>query len=253
VAEVELPNDLAVQELCFRTDGERLWLFGFVGSEFHALAYDRTLTRVGDYQPALTRSPAGWPIQVHPSEDAFVLTLSEDDDDPEAGVRRVGVQIEHGKPRIVFDEGEIDHPCIGFTSDGRFLIGIEPFSRIMAMPWPTYRVGHEAPFEPHEGRPVGMIVGNHLVTERHSAAEIVYDPASQTASAREKHDSALWVLALPTLEEVGLLSWASRGFGAPEDDAGLNIVDSVGDDCFLESRRDVDGESYALRLWRLRF
>ena len=91
-----------------------------------------------------------------------------------------------------------------------------------------------------------------MVTERHSAPKIVYDPKTQTAEAHDQHDSALWVLALPALEEHGLLNWASRGFGKPEDDAGLDIVAAVGDDCFLESRKDEGSESYALRIWRLR-
>ena len=199
VAEVALPDDLTVQEFRFRADGERLWLFGFVGSDFHALAYDRALGQVGDYRPELTLSPVGWPIQVHPTADAFVLTLSVDQDDPEAGIRRIGVQVENGEPRIMFDEGEIDHPCIGFTNDGRFLIGIDPFTRVMAFPWPTYRCDHEAAFEPeHEGRPVGMIVGEHLVTERHGAAAFVWDPQTQSAQAQEKQDSALWVLSAAT-------------------------------------------------------
>ncbi len=251
VAAAALPHELALEHFCFRLDGERVWLFGFVDSTFHALAYDRSLALVGDYQPPLTLSPVGWPIQVHPREDAFVLTLSEDQDDPQAGVRRVGVEIAKGEATIVFDAGDIAYPCLGFTQDGRFLIGLDPFTRTMVFSWPTYAPGAEASFEPdHEGRPVGMIVGNHLVTERHSKAEIVFDPKTQTAEAVEKHDSSLWVLALPTLEERALLPWADRGFGKKEDDAGLEFVDAVGKDSFLESHQDEDG-TYALRIWRL--
>jgi len=228
-------------------------VFGFIGATFRAIAYDRALALIGDYTPPLTRSPRGWPIQVHPSADAFVLTLSEDEDDPEAGVRRVGVQIEHGEAMIVFDEGGIDHPCLGFTNDGRYLVGVEPFTRVMSFPWPTYGVSAEAAFEPdHEGRPVGMIVGDHLVTERHSTPAIVYDPQTQTARAHEKHDSSLWVLSLPSLHEEALIPWAGRGFGNAEADAGLEIVDAVGDDCFLECRQEGDPGTYALRVWRLR-
>ncbi len=251
VAAVQVPHEISLELLCFRLDGERLWLFGFVDSTFRALAYDRALALVGDYRPPLTLSPAGWPIQVHPSEDAFVLTLSEDQDDPQAGARRVGVRIVQGEATIVFDEGDIDYPCLGFTQDGRFLIGLDPFTRLMAFSWPTYAPGEEASFEPdHEGRPVGMIVGDHLVTERHSKAEIVYDPKTQTAEARETHDSALWILALPTLEEKALIPWVGRGFGDAQDDAGLEIVDAVSSDSFLESRRNDDG-SFAMRIWRL--
>ncbi len=49
---------------------------------------------------------------------------------------------------------------------------------------------------------------------------------------------------------VPVIPWVSRGFGAAEDDAGLDLVDAVGRDRFLEARRDDDG-GYPLRIWRL--
>ena len=108
----------------------------------------------------------------------------------------------------------------------------------MLFSWPTYEPSQAVDLEPdHEGRPVGMVVGNYLVTERHAAGG-------------DGDDSSLWVLALPTFEEKAVIPWVSRGFGKVEDDAGLEFVDAVGSDSFLESRRDDDG-SYALRIWRL--
>lgn len=232
----ELARGLVVKDVEIRADGERLWVFGTLDATFQAHAFDRDLTPAGAYALELPQGPYPTTINVHPHEDAFVVTTNEDGRDQEATIHRMGLRAEGGVLRVAFDQDEIDHPCVGFTRDGSAIVGVDAYSGVRLFAWPDYEfVAGAAPPDGFESRFDGAIVGDHVLTERH--------PADTT-------DSSLLVLAVPSLDEEGQIDWSARGeFGTPEDDAGNDLGPSLGADRFLEVTRDAD--AWTLRIWRL--
>ncbi len=234
---VELPADFAARAIEFRGDGERLWVFGTVGSVFHALAFDRGLVAEGRHTLTLAEGPYPTTINVHPTTDAFVLTTNEDRRDPEATIRRIGVAVDGGVARVVFEVEDIDYPCVGFTSDGHALVGSDLFRGTTLHSWPDYQLVAEAPpAEGDEGCFDAIVVGDHILTERHPA---------------ETTDSTLVVLAVPSLAERDHITWGTRGaFGKPGDHAGIDLGAGLGSDRFLEVSPDPD-HGWTLRIWQL--
>ena len=43
--------------------------------------------------------------------------------DPEATIHRLGIRAADGAALVVFNQGEIDHPSVGFTQDGSAIVG----------------------------------------------------------------------------------------------------------------------------------
>ncbi len=234
----ELTPGVVVKDVEFRADGERLWVFGTVGETFHAQAFDRALVPSGAYDLTLAQGPYPTSIHVHPNADAFLLTTNEDHRDPDATIHRIAASVAGGVLRVLWDKDEIDHPCVGFTRDGRALVGVDAFCGVSLFAWSDHaRVG-EAPLpEGYESRFDGEIVGEHLLTERHPEGE----PAS-----------SMMVHALPSLAEEARIDWAARGeFGTPDDDAGMDLGPALGSECFLEVKEDAGAAAWTLRVWRL--
>ena len=233
---VELVRGLVVKDVEFRPDGERLWVFGILGATFQAHAFDRDLKPAGAYELELPQGPYPTTICVHPHEDAFVVITNEDGRDPEATIHRIGLRAEGGALRVVFDQDEIDHPCVGFTRDGSAIVGVDAYNGVMLFAWPQHAyVAGAPPPEGFESRFDGAVVGDHVLTERHRA---------------DTTDSSLLVLAVPSLAEEGQIDWSARGeFGTPEDDAGNDLGPSLGADRFLEVTGNAD--AWTLRIWRL--
>lgn len=132
----DLDPELVVKEVEFRVDGERLWVFGTVGPRFHAHAFDRALAPGGQYDLALAQGPYPTTINLHPSEDAFLLTTNEDGRDQDATIHRLGIRVEGGVLRVLFDQDEIDHPSVGFTKDGNVIVGVDAYNGVTLFGWP---------------------------------------------------------------------------------------------------------------------
>lgn len=234
----DLAPGFAVKDIAYRADGERLWVFGTVGASFHAHAFDRALTPSGAYALTLAQGPYPTGLDVHPTEDAFLLTTNEDGRDQDASIHRIGARVEGGALRVLFDHGDIDHPCVGFTRDGSAFVGVDAFNGVTLWRWPDHERIDEALLpEGDESRFDGAVIGDHLLTERHAAGT---------------SDSALMVLAVPSLTQEALITWSTRGdFGAPDDDAGADLGGALGADCFLEVKSGASEGAWILRVWRL--
>ena len=154
-------------------------------------------------------------------------------------MRFMGVVVEAGQPRVVFSRDDLDFPCVGFTRDGRFLVGVDAFNGVTLFRWPDFAYDATAAHpEGHEGRFDAMILDGHVVTERH---------------AEDTTESSLLVLSLPTLAEEAQIAWSERGaFAKPDDDFGLDMAAAVGSDAFLEVTNDpTDTSAWTCRIWRL--
>lgn len=238
LGQAELLPDVVVRRLEFRADGERLWVFGSAGATLRAYVFDRKLALLGDHGLDLGHDPAPFSVHLHPTEDAFTVLTNEDGRDPELPMRFMAIVVEAGQPRVVFSKDEIDYPCIGFTSDGRFLVGVDAFNGVTLWRWPDHERIDEALLpEGDESRFDGAVIGDHLLTERHAAGT---------------SDSALLVLAVPSLTQEALITWSARGdFGEPDDDAGADLGGALGADCFLEVKSGASEGAWILRVWRL--
>ncbi len=227
---------LAVRDVEVRADGERVWVLGTIGDQFAAHAFARDLTLAGRFALALAQGPYPTTVNVHPREDAFVITTNEDRRDPDAPPHRLGLRVDGTALRTLFDT-EIEYPCVGFTSDGSAVVGVDAFQGVTLLGWPDYvELASATPAEGDESRFDGAVVGARVVAECHPAGEIA---------------SSLWVLALPSLSEEARIAWPTRAeFGEPDDDAGLALAGALGDDKFLEATRAASG-AWLLRVWRV--
>jgi len=240
IASAELPADVEVGQLELRRDGERLWVFGQGPEGFRLCAFDRDLRLAWEDVLDIGAEASPGVELLHPSKDAFVVMTQSGGDDPdEATSGRLGIAREKGKLRRTFEEEVCTHPCVGFTADGRAMVGTD-FVGCVLHAWPGYaRVRQVEQPEGSEGGLGGIVVGEHLLTERHD-------------EEKPFTTSSLLVLALPSLDEVAVLPWTKRGpFAKRKDNAGLDLFAALGDDSFVELSTAEKGP-WTCRGWRLR-
>lgn len=239
LATVEIDAAVTVNQLEFRKDGSRLWVFGQSADGFRVFAFDRDLRL--DWKDRLDIGEEASPSVelVHPTKDDFVvLTQTVADDPDESTTGRVGVVREKGKLRRTFEDEAVEHPCVGFTADGASMVGTD-FIGCVLYDWPSYtRIRQVEQPEDFEGGLGGVVVGARLLTERHD-------------ENKPDTTSSLLVLSLPSFDEVAVLPWTKRGpFAKPKDNAGLDLSSALGDESFLELSPGKKG-LWTCRAWRL--
>ena len=239
LARAALEDAFALDHVAFRRAGAQLWIFGTLESELVVNVFDRKLKKVGEHRIDFSGSTMPSVEVLHPTKDDFVLTRPTGGDDPEeATTGRIGVVNEGGKLRVAFSVDVVEHPCIGFLANGRSLIGVDFFG-ITLYDWPSYKPSREAAHaDGFEGGLNGIIVGPHLLTERHE-------------DAIEDTPSSLLVLSLPQLQDEAEIPWTKRGpFAHPTDVAGLDLHCALSADTFLELSQ-AKKKQWSCRIWQL--